>query len=44
MRRASTEVFMSLTDDELLTYVDLTERIAAAARVDTGEHLRRATA
>src|SRR6202050_2897157 len=29
MRRASMEVCMTLTDDELLTYVDLTERIAA---------------
>ena len=39
------EVFMSLTDDELLTYVDLTERIAAATHSDdAGEHLRRATA
>ena len=31
---------MPLSDDELLVYVDLTERIAATA----GEHLRRATA
>jgi DNA-binding MarR family transcriptional regulator len=44
MRRASMEVFMTLTDDELQTYVDLTERIAATARDDAGEHLRRATA
>ena len=36
---------MSLTDDELLTYVDLTERIAATTHGDdAGEHLRRATA
>jgi hypothetical protein len=38
------EVFMELTDDELLTYVDLTERIAATAHDEDGEHLRRATA
>jgi DNA-binding MarR family transcriptional regulator len=40
MRRASMELLMPLSDDELLVYVDLTERIAATA----GEHLRRATA
>ena len=40
MRRASMELLMPLSDDELLIYVDLTERIAATA----GEHLRRATA
>jgi hypothetical protein len=39
------EVFMSLTDEELLTYVDLTERIAATTHGGgAGEHLRRATA
>ena len=35
---------MALTDEELLTYVDLTERIAATGRDHAGEHLRRATA
>ncbi len=44
MRRASMDVCMALTDDELLTYVDLTERIAAVTHGDAGEHLRRATA
>lgn len=44
MRRASMEVCMTLSDDELQTYVDLTERIAETAHDDTGEHLRRATA
>jgi hypothetical protein len=44
MRRASAEVFTALDDDELQTYVDLTERIAATAHDETGEHLRRATA
>jgi len=44
MRRASAEVFTALNDDELQTYVDLTERIAATVQDDGGEHLRRATA
>jgi DNA-binding MarR family transcriptional regulator len=44
MRRASVELFTALDDDELQTYVDLTERIAATAHDDAGEHLRRATA
>jgi DNA-binding MarR family transcriptional regulator len=44
MRRASEEVFTVLTDDELQTYVVLTERIAATVHEDAGEHLRRATA
>jgi DNA-binding MarR family transcriptional regulator len=44
MRRASAEVFTALSDDELQTYVDLTERIAATVQDDEGEHLRRATA
>jgi DNA-binding MarR family transcriptional regulator len=44
MRRASAEVFTALDDDELQTYVDLTERIAATSRDDTEEHLRRASA
>jgi DNA-binding MarR family transcriptional regulator len=44
MRRASMEVFTTLTDDELTTYVDLTERLAADTHGDAGEHLRRATA
>ncbi|MFZ2032333.1 MAG: MarR family winged helix-turn-helix transcriptional regulator [Candidatus Dormiibacterota bacterium] len=44
MRRASAEVFTALNDDELQTYVDLTERIAATVQHDDGEHLRRATA
>jgi len=44
MRRASAEVFTALDDDELQIYVDLTERIAATAHDDGGEHLRRATA
>jgi DNA-binding MarR family transcriptional regulator len=44
MRRASAEVFTALDDDELQTYVDLTERIAAGAHDDAGEQLRRATA
>ena len=44
MRRASMDVCMALTDEELLTYVDLTERIAATGRDHAGEHLRRATA
>jgi len=44
MRRASAEVFNALDDDELRTYVDLTERIAATVDDDAAEHLRRATA
>jgi DNA-binding MarR family transcriptional regulator len=44
MRRASAEVFNALDDDELRTYVDLTERIAATVDDVAGEHLRRATA
>ena len=44
MRRASAEVFAALDDNELQTYVDLTERIAATVRDDAGDHLRRATA
>jgi DNA-binding MarR family transcriptional regulator len=44
MRRASTEVFAALDDDELQTYVALTERIASTVQDDDGEHLRRATA
>ncbi|MHB8488817.1 MAG: MarR family winged helix-turn-helix transcriptional regulator [Candidatus Dormibacteria bacterium] len=44
MRRASAEVFTALNDDELRTYVDLTERIAATVHDDAGEQLRRATA
>ena len=44
MRRASAEVFTALNDDELQTYVDLTERIAATVQHGDGEHLRRATA
>ncbi len=44
MRRASTEVFATLDDNELQTYVDLTERIAATVQDGDGEHLRRATA
>ncbi len=44
MRRASMEVCMALSDDELKTYVDLTERIAAGTQGDAREHLRRATA
>ena len=43
MRRASAEVFTGLDDDELRTYVDLTERVAATVH-DDEEHLRRATA
>jgi DNA-binding MarR family transcriptional regulator len=44
MRRASAEVFTALDDNELQTYVDLTERIAATVGDDAGEPLRRATA
>jgi len=44
IRRASAEVFTALDDDELQTYVDLTERIATATHDDAGDHLRRATA
>ena len=44
MRRASAEVFMALDDDELRTYVALTERIAATAHDESDEHLRRASA
>jgi DNA-binding MarR family transcriptional regulator len=44
MRRASTEVFAALDDNELRTYVDLTERIASTVQDDDGEHLRSATA
>jgi len=44
MRRASAEVFTALNDDELQTYVELTERIAATVRSDAHEHPRRATA
>lgn len=44
MRRASAQVCAALSDDELHTYVDLTERIAATVPDDLGEHLRRATA
>jgi hypothetical protein len=44
MRRASAEVFTALDDNELQTYVDLTERIAATVGDDAGEHVRRATA
>ncbi len=44
MRRASEEVFTALNDDELRTYVVLTERIAAAAHEGAETHLRRATA
>jgi len=43
MRRASAEVFTALDDEELRTYVDLTERVAATVP-DDEEHLRRATA
>src|SRR3984893_15801112 len=38
MRRASAEVFTALNDDELQTYVDLTERIAATVQHGDGEH------
>jgi len=44
MRRASAEVFAALDDNELQTYVALTERIAATVQDDAGENLRRATA
>jgi DNA-binding MarR family transcriptional regulator len=44
MRRASEEVFTALNDDELQTYVVLTERVAATARDDVEPQLRRATA
>src|SRR5450631_3939962 len=39
MRRASEEVFTPLSDEELKTYVVLTERIAATVHEDAGEHL-----
>jgi DNA-binding MarR family transcriptional regulator len=41
MHRASAEVFTALDDDELRTYVDLTERVAATVH-DDEEHLRTA--
>jgi DNA-binding MarR family transcriptional regulator len=44
IRRASEEVFTALNDDELGTYVVLTERVAATAHDDVEPHLRRATA
>lgn len=44
MRRASEEVFTALSDDELRTYVVLTERVAATAHDDVEPQLRRATA
>lgn len=44
MCRASAEVFTALNDDELRTYVDLTERVAATVDDEDVEHLRRATA
>jgi DNA-binding MarR family transcriptional regulator len=44
MRRASAEVFTALDDDELRTYLELTERIAATVHDDAAEPLRRATA
>jgi DNA-binding MarR family transcriptional regulator len=44
MCRASAEVFTALDDDELQTYVDLTERIAETVHDDAAEHVRRATA
>ncbi|MGA7987178.1 MAG: MarR family transcriptional regulator [Candidatus Dormiibacterota bacterium] len=44
MRRASQEVFTALNDEELQTYVALTERIAAAAHDRADSQLRRATA
>jgi DNA-binding MarR family transcriptional regulator len=44
MRRASAEVFTALDDDELQTYVELTERIAAAAGIEANEHSGRAIA
>ena len=44
VRRASAEVFTALDDDELQTYVELTERIAASAGHEATEHPRRATA
>jgi len=37
-------VCTALNDEELQTYVDLTERIAATVPDDLGEHMRRATA
>lgn len=44
IRRASEEVFTALNDEELRTYVVLTERIAAAAHEGSEPQLRRATA
>jgi DNA-binding MarR family transcriptional regulator len=44
LRRASQEVFSALDDDELRTYVVLTERVASPAHADTQPLLRRATA
>ena len=43
LRRASQEVFSTLNDDELRTYVVLTERVASTGQ-DTQQLLRRATA
>jgi DNA-binding MarR family transcriptional regulator len=43
MRQASEVVFEALSDDELTTYVELTERIAASARDGAEQDLRRAT-
>ncbi len=44
MRRVSAEMFSALDDNELLTYVLLTERIAAAMHEHAQDALRRATA
>jgi DNA-binding MarR family transcriptional regulator len=44
LRRASQEVFSALTDDELNTYVVLTERVSSNAPASTEQLLRRATA
>jgi len=45
LHRASAVVFDTLNDDELKTYVELTERIAAGAQPKAaGQHPRRATA
>ncbi len=43
MRHASEVVFAALDDDELQTYVELTERIAAGASETVDPDLRRAT-
>jgi DNA-binding MarR family transcriptional regulator len=43
LRRASHDLFSTLSDEELSTYVALTERVAAAAHETTEPLLRRAT-